>query len=257
MRSRILIPVPTGGDFSYNERSWPMYAAAVQGAGGDPVRLELGVPAQAIRHAARACSGILLPGSPADVLPARYGADSDPATSKADELREAADWTLLEEAERSRLPLLGICYGMQSLNVYRGGTLVQDLLPAPVNHSAGKAVAVAHMVAVAASSHLATLLDRDEALLQDGFLRLPVNSSHHQAVAQPGDGLKIVARCPEDGVVEAVEAEYDPRDPCWVMGIQWHPERSTDISDASRALFRRLVAEAGHRLSMPARGTWE
>ena len=74
---------------------------------------------------------------------------ADPATNKADEARETADWTLLEEAERHRLPVLGICYGLQSLNVYRGGSLVQDLLPLPVNHSAGRKVAVAHTADIA------------------------------------------------------------------------------------------------------------
>src|SRR5215469_4684932 len=248
-RARIAIPLPTSGDADYNQRSWPNYAAAVEAAGGDAVRVELGT-AKALREAARSCSGILLPGSGADVLPARYGAETDPATNKADEARETADWTLLEEAERNRLPVLGICYGLQSLNVYRGGSLVQDLLPLPVNHSAGRKVAVAHTAEIARESLLGSLLSREEAPERDGLLRLPVNSSHHQAIAEPGPGMRIVARCPEDGVIEAIEADYDPKDPWFFMAVQWHPERSTEISAASRALFARLVGEAERKAGL-------
>jgi putative glutamine amidotransferase len=249
-RARIAIPVPTSGDADYNHRSWPNYAAAVEAAGGEPVRIELGT-AKTLREAARTCSGILLPGSGSDVLPARYGAEADPATNRADEAREVADWTLLEEAERHRLPVLGICYGLQSLNVYRGGSLVQDLLPLPVNHSAGRKVAVAHMAEIATESLLGSLLRPEEASGHDGFLRLPVNSSHHQAIAEPGTGMRIVARCPEDGVIEAIEAEYDPDNPWFLMAVQWHPERSTEISVASRSLFSRLVQESERKAGLP------
>ena len=251
-RARIAIPVPTSADAEYNQRSWPNYAAAVEAAGGEPVRVELGT-AKELREAARGVSGILLPGSGADVLPARYGAETDPATNKADEARETADWTLLEEAERLRLPVLGICFGLQSLNVYRGGSLVQDLLPLPVNHSAGRAVAIAHSADIAPESLLGSLVAGDEAPKHNGFLRLPVNSSHHQAIAEPGPGMRIVARCPEDGVIEGIEADYDPKNPWFFMAVQWHPERSTDISAASRALFARLVNEAERKSGLSGR----
>jgi putative glutamine amidotransferase len=249
---RIAIPVPTSSNADYNQRSWPSYAAAVEGAGGEAVRVELNGSTRTLREAARSCFGILLPGSPADVLPSRYGAETDPATNKADEARETADWTLLEEAERNRLPVLGICYGLQSLNVYRGGSLVQDLMPLPVNHSAGSKVAVAHTAEIAKQSLLGSLLTADEAPESDGFLRLAVNSSHHQAIAQPGPGMRIVARCPNDGVIEAIEADYDPTDPWFFLAIQWHPERSTEISAASRAIFSRLIAEATRHAGVAA-----
>jgi putative glutamine amidotransferase len=114
----------------------------------------------------------------------------------------------------------------------------------PVNHPAGRSVAVAHTVAIAPDSLLATIIPAEEASEQDNFLRLPVNSSHHQAIGIPGDGLHVVARCPQDSVIEAVEGGQAADSRHFVLGVQWHPERSYDISAASRALFHRFVAEA-------------
>jgi putative glutamine amidotransferase len=251
--ARIAIPIPTASNPEYNNRSWPTYAAAIEAAGGEPVKINTASTPKELREAARSCSGILLPGSPADVLPSRYGAQPDPASNKPDEYRETTDWTLLEEAERHRLPVLGICYGLQSLNVYRGGSLVQDLLPVPVNHSAGSKVAVAHTADIARESLLASLLPSDEVTENNEFIRLGVNSSHHQAIAEPAPGMRVVARCPEDGVIEAIEADYDPKNPWFFMAVQWHPERSTEISAASRAIFARLVHEAEQRAGLESK----
>jgi putative glutamine amidotransferase len=255
---RIAIPQPTTTDLAYNQRSWPNYADAVTRSGGDPVLVPLSETAAQLRETLRGCSGVLLPGSPADVDPARYGEQRDPATAPADPAREAIDWLLLDEAEKHGMPVLGVCFGVQSMNVWRGGSLVQDLTPMPVNHGAGGSVAVAHTVLVAPDSLLASLLTSDEAPTSGDFLRLPVNTSHHQAIGAPGDGLRIVARCPDDGVIEAVEGtslaspdgagmfhvEHSDSRPQFLLGVQWHPERSYEISAASRALFDRLIAEA-------------
>lgn len=245
---RIAIPVPTTADAEYNARSWPQYAAAVEEAGGEPVRLEISLAPAEVADLAATCDGILLPGSPADVDPSRFGAEHDLATAPADSNREAADFALLDHAERTGKPVLAICYGCQSLNVWRGGSLVQDLTPLPVNHSAGRAVAVAHSALIARDSLLGSLTDPAEApeVADSPFRRLAMNTSHHQAVAAPGEGLRIVARCPDDGVIEAVEGESaDGR--AMLLGVQWHPERSTGISATSRNLFARLVREAAER----------
>jgi putative glutamine amidotransferase len=247
---RIAIPVPTLGDAAYNERSWTHYAQAVLDAGAEPVEVPLTASRAEQLALAASCHGICLPGSPADVDPARFGADRDPACAAADPSREALDFLLLDHAEATGKPLLGICFGVQSMNVWRGGSLVQDILPVPVNHSAGSAVAVAHVAVVSRESLLATLLDPAEAAEAGDFLRLPVNSSHHQAVAAPGEGLRIVARCPDDGVIEAIEADpafaSGPHSDRFLLGVQWHPERSTAISPTSRALFARLASEASN-----------
>jgi putative glutamine amidotransferase len=252
MTPRIAIPVPTSTDVPYNQRSWPSYASAISLSGGEPVAIPLDLPGAALRALIASCDGVLLPGSPADVDPALYGADRDPATAPADPAREQVDYLLLDEADKLGRPVLGICFGVQSLNVWRGGSLIQDLAPLPVNHSAGRQVAIAHTAQIAKDSVLASLLTAGEAPEVDGFLRLPINTSHHQSVAAPGTSLRIVARCPDDGVIEAIELNADdsvfhvehsaPKQ--FLLGVQWHPERSFDISPASRALFERLVEEA-------------
>ncbi len=158
--------------------------------------------------------------------------------------RENVDELLLQDAHNLYKPILGICFGAQMLNTWRSGTLIQDLTILPVNHSASRSVIVAHTVVVPADSLLATMVDRVEASERDGFLRLPVNSSHHQAVGIPGDNLRISARCPQDAVIEAVEGPQHPDAAHFVLGLQWHPERTTASSPTSRAIFSRLAQEA-------------
>lgn len=252
MTPRIAIPAPTSTDFGYNQRSWPSYAAAVMRSGGEPVAIDLGLTANDLRALVASCDGVLLPGSPADVDPALYGAERDPATAPADPAREATDYLVLEHAEKYGKPVLGICFGVQSLNVWRGGSLVQDLTPLPVNHGAGSTVAIAHTAMIAKDSLLASLLTEKEAPERNGYVRLPINTSHHQSIASPGAGLQIVARCPDDGVIEAIEMDVDDSvfhvehlsSQRFLLGVQWHPERSFEISAASRAIFKRFIEEA-------------
>jgi putative glutamine amidotransferase len=246
MKPRIAIPAPHSTDLAYSERSWPQYAETVERSGGEPVKIPLDLPQAAVANLINSCQGILLPGSAADVNPQKYGQELEPESAPADPRREAVDELLLQDAHNLYKPLLCICFGVQSLNVWRGGTLVQHLAPMPVNHPAGRAVAVAHTAAVAPDSLLGSLVAKDEAPEQDGFLRLPINSSHHQALAIPGDGLHVSARCPQDAVIEAVEGGQSAEDANahFVLGVQWHPERSYDISPTSKAIFDRFVAEA-------------
>ena len=246
MKPRVAIPLPTSTNAEYNQRSWPQYASSVERSGGEPVAIPLDLtPVETIKLI-NTCQAVLLPGSPADVNPHKYGHDHIPECAAADPARENVDELLLQDAHNLYKPLFAICFGVQILNTWRGGTLVQDLSPLPVNHSAGKNVAIAHNAAVAPESLLGSLLTPEEAPEEEGFLRLPMNSSHHQAIGIPGDGLRITARCPQDAVIEAVEGGQDPHNPDahFVLGVQWHPERSYDISPASRALFDRFITEA-------------
>jgi putative glutamine amidotransferase len=246
MKPRIAIPVPTSSNLEYNQRSWPQYAEAITRAGGEPVAIPLGASPRETADIINTCHGVLLPGSPSDVNPQKYGHEPIPECSPADPGRENVDELLIQDAHNLYKPILAICFGTQSLNVWRGGTLVQDLAPMPVNHPAGRTVAVAHSAAIAPESLLGGIVPKDEAPEDEGFLRLLINSSHHQAVGIPGDGLRVTARCPEDGVIEAVEGGQDPHDSNahFVLGVQWHPERSYEISAASRAIFERFIAEA-------------
>jgi len=246
MKPRIAIPLPTSTNLTYNQNSWPQYATAVERSGGDPIAIPLdGTPKQTV-DLINTCQAVLLPGSPADVNPHKYGQEPIPECSPADSSRENVDELLLQDAHNLYKPILAICFGLQSLNVWRGGTLLQDLNILPVNHPAGRTVAIAHTAAVAPESLLGSLLATPEVTEQDGFLRLPINSSHHQAIGIPGDGLRISARCPQDAVIEAVEGGIASEGAIahFVLGTQWHPERSYDISPTSQAIFHRFVTEA-------------
>jgi putative glutamine amidotransferase len=240
MSPRIGIPHPTRSDEPYNRLNLSAYTEALRACGAEPIEFPLTLGLGEASRLAETCDAILLPGSPADVDPATFGQVREETTAPADPDRERVDRLLLEDAFRQSKPILGICFGLQILNVYLGGTLVQDVTVMPVNHSAGRAVAVAHTVAVAPGSLLATLADPAEVSVVDGMLRLPVNSSHHQAVGIAGDGLQVAARCPQDSVVEALEVPGSR----FILGVQWHPERTFGQSATSRAIFRRFVDEA-------------
>ena len=231
MAPRIAIPVPHSGDPEYAARSLPQYERAVEIAGGVPVRIPLDQSPAEIMKLVEGCDAVLLPGSKADVDPAKYKAQRSPQTAASDSGRDTLDWMLLDDAYKTRKPILGICYGLQSLNVYRGGTLIQDI-ESPVKHAAGRTVAVAHNVDVKPESKLAGIIDQVE---------VPVNSSHHQSADSVGQGLRVVARSAQDGIIEGLEGTSADH---FVLAVQWHPERSVDEDEASRAIFRALVDAA-------------
>jgi putative glutamine amidotransferase len=242
VRPRIAIPVPHSGDPEYAARSLPQYTRATELAGGEAVLIPLDGTPKHIVTLTQSCQGILLPGSRADIDPARYHADRHAETAEVDLKREQADALLLEDAYKNRKPVLGICYGLQSLNVHRGGTLIQHIpeFLAPkhqvINHDAGRKVAVAHSVSLEPGSRLEEVVG--ESAQRSGF---PVNSSHHQSVAVPGQALRVVGHCPEDDIVEALEGT-DPDH--FVLAVQWHPERSVADDEPSLKIFAALVDAA-------------
>ncbi len=240
---RIALPEPTSTDAAYNQRAWAPYFHALLSSGAVGVPIPLDASAATIAKLVASCSGVLLPGSPADLNPQKYGEAPVPECAAPDPAREAVDELLLQDAFHLGKPLFGICYGVQSLNVWKGGSLIQHLPKVTsVDHDPGPGILSAHSVHLTPSSNLAGIVGADHDLVS---ITEPaatiVNSSHHQAVSVLGEGLRVTARCSEDETIEALEGTSDDH---FVLGVQWHPERSFDASAASRHLFRAFVEAA-------------
>jgi putative glutamine amidotransferase len=240
MKPRIAIPIPNSTDTKYVMRALPQYERAISEAGGEPVIIDVKATNAEIAQQVKTCDGVLLPGSPADVDPEKFGATRHPNTAAPDTLRDNTDELLLQDAYNMRKPIFGICYGLQSLNVWRTGSLDQDLTT-PVNHDPARTVVKAHQAHIDPQSRLAAILRAAGALPEDAEPAITVNSSHHQAADVVGDGLKLVAWCPEDHVKEAVEGTAEDH---YVLAVQWHPERTCDKDAASRALFQAFIRAA-------------
>ena len=234
MPPRIAIPEPTSDEPEYNQRSLPQYIAAVEAAGAEAVVVSLRDPRASVAKLLASVQGVLLPGSGHDVDPQRYGEPRAPETATDDPARAAVDELLLEDAFNLRKPILTICHGTQTLNVWRGGSLIQDL-KTPVNHAPGREVVEAHPVTIADKSRLTKILENC------GESNAQVNSSHHQAIRTAGDNLRVAAISPSDGIVEAVELDSLDH---FVVGVQWHPERTYSQSEFSRAIFSAFVQSA-------------
>ncbi len=227
----------TGGGFGIPDA----YLDAVTRAGGIPVVL---VPprASAEGRVPEAVAGLgfdalLLIGG-GDVDPARYGAEADPRTGGVDPDRDAFELELAARALRGAVPTLAVCRGVQVLNVAAGGTLHQHI-PDVVDLDHGRDGDSFHSVRVAARSRLAAVCGSEVERCA---------SHHHQAIDRLGEGLRAVGWS-EDGLVEAVEAT---KDDSWVLGVQWHPERTAATDAAHQALFSALV-EQGSRGPEPRR----
>jgi putative glutamine amidotransferase len=182
MAPRIAIPEPTSDEPDYNPRALPQYIAALEAAGAEPVVVPLNETRERIAKLLASAQGVLLPGSGHDVDPARYGEPRAPECASDDPVRAAVDELLLQDSFNLRKPILAICHGTQTLNVWRGGSLIQDL-KTPVNHRPGREVVEAHPVQLVRGSRLT------EILAHAGESNAQVNSSHHQAIRTAGNNL--------------------------------------------------------------------
>jgi putative glutamine amidotransferase len=248
MPPRIAIPMPHSSNHEYAARAIPQYERAIELAGGVAIRIPLDQALAEVKKMVQTCDAVLLPGSNADVDPAKFRQPASPHTAPPDSRREEVDFVLLDHAYARRKPVLGICYGLQSLNVFFQGSLIQhipDFLPEParnqVDHEAGKNVAIAHTVEIERESKLGQILANCVPANGSALkMIIPVNSSHHQSADAIGETLRLVGRCPADGIIEAIEARSPDH---FVLAVQWHPERS-DQDEHSRAIFRALVKAA-------------
>lgn len=211
------------------------YSEAVAAAGGAPVHISLIPYAEYIDAVVDGVDAILLPGSDSDVDPLRYGQQPHPALGSVHTIKDETDLIVINAAERKQIPLLAICFGMQVLNVSRGGTLIQDIrsqLPDAIKHEQGAPRdRPSHSVKVAAGSKLNEIIKTED---------LAVNSHHHQAIETLGADL-VATAWSSDGVIEAFE---DPRLDSFVIGVQWHPEMGWQNDLFSQRLFNSFVAHA-------------
>jgi len=219
-----------GSDIQYLSRN---YSDSIAGAGGTPVILPLSGPAERMRTVVEKLDGILLTGSHSDLDPSLYGVAPSPQCGATQPLRDSMDFMLLETAFRRGIPVLAICFGIQSLNVFCGGSLIQD-----IPDSIGKEIRHTRLESGEAADHKINI-SRGSVLEQiAGGTDLTVNSTHHQAIERAGKNLEVIARAP-DGVIESVV--YSKRDH-WVLGVQWHPEKSFCHDYFSRRLFEFFLA---------------
>lgn len=241
MAVSVAIPVPST-DADYNQRALTPYLDALAACGMSPVVVPLAGLQQDIGKLLAVTQGVLLPGSRFDIDPQCYGESRIPECGEADPDRAAVDELLLRDAFNLSKPVLAICHGTQSLNVWRGGALVQDLKTG-VNHRPGREVVEAHSVRIAAGSRLAAILP------EGSGVEIQVNSSHHQAIRTPGDHLLVSAISPRDQVIEAVELDSPSH---FAVAVQWHPERTYALNLFSRAIFAAFkdaaVSWSPHRI---------
>jgi len=213
------------------------YEDAVFKAGGEPVLLSLAHPEESQRLLPT-LDAFVLPGSPADVEPAEYGAKNRGLSAPADLPREATDRAVLDHAFAEKKPVLAICYGCQLLNVYLGGTLIQDLRTetgTTIAHRKKDLVPETkedpiHGTTFESGSRLKEIAGENQA---------QINSSHHQAIEKLGKNLQVTAHT-SDGTIEGVEWTGDSN---WVVGVQWHPERMFGDAFSAR-LFQEFVSAA-------------
>jgi putative glutamine amidotransferase len=210
------------------------YVQAILSSGGIPVLLPVVMCDESRTVYVEHFHGLVIPGSPADIDPARYGEEPHVRLGPVNPLRTDFEIQLARLALTRGLPVFGVCGGAQVLNVAVGGSLYQDIpsqVPKAYKHSGSPEWA--HTIDIVPGTRLAAIVGTHE---------MRVNSLHHQAVKVPGPGM-VVSASARDGVIEAVEIPGQP----FVIGVQWHPERSFMEDETARQLFAAFVQAAAAR----------
>lgn len=210
------------------------YVESVIRAGGAPMLLPRNANKEVIQALMNVAHGVLLTGG-GDIVSLNYGEEPHPTTKWADPVRDEMELTVIRLAEKRHMPILGICRGIQILNVAHGGTLIQDIptqVPGACRHSDEDVYnrTLSHTVDIEPDSLASKLM---------GVTTTTVNSFHHQAVKDLGNGLKVTAKA-RDGVIEAVESTENEA----ILAVQWHPEEMSDMVDGFAAMFRWIVDQA-------------
>jgi len=213
------------------------YLAAIEGAGGIPLLIHLTRDQEVLNAHYQRCDGLLFCGG-GDIAPHHYGQAPHPKLGEVEDVRDEVELALARRAATDGMPLLGICRGVQLLNVALGGTLYQDIgaeLPTAADHREsalrGERAYLAHPVALSDDSWLARILDTTE---------IAANTLHHQALRDIAPGLRVIGQAP-DGVVEAVEGTGST----FIIGVQCHPEELWLRAEPRWArLFAGFVAHA-------------
>ncbi|HEX5735847.1 MAG TPA: gamma-glutamyl-gamma-aminobutyrate hydrolase family protein [Blastocatellia bacterium] len=220
------------------------YPDAIYASGGTPLLVPLIPQPEFIEAAIEHLDGICLSGAVNDVDPLRYGREPRPGLGPVVPRRDETDMMLLAAAEARQLPVLAICYGIQSLNVYRGGTLVQDIpteVKGALKHMQGEVFwRRSHSINITDDSLLAKIA---------GSTTITVNSHHHQAIDIVGRDLEPIAWAP-DGVIESV---INTRPDQFILGVQWHPEVSWQTDEFSQAIFKHFISVVRERAEAKSR----
>jgi len=226
-----VIGITTYGKNVENRFTLPAgYVEAVRAVGAIPLLIPPGEPR--LRECLELLDGLVFAGG-GDIDPAIYGGTPHPTIANVDSERDRLEIDLARDVIASSIPTLGICRGLQLLNVAQGGTLIEhlpDVVGESVVHRTPERQPVPHPVRIRKDSRLAATLGKTE--------YSPL-SLHHQAIRAVGNALEVVARAP-DGTIEAVEMPAHP----WLMAVQWHPELTAASEPADRKLFEAFVAAA-------------
>lgn len=218
------------------------YIDAIQAAGGIPVVLPStfrdereGESEDPLKDLLERIDGLLLTGG-VDVNPILYGEEPHPKLGRIDPLRDEFELDLIRRALECGMPVLGICRGIQVLNIVAGGENYQDIasleIPNPIKHMQnGPRWSYSHTVEMEEGSRLQVLL---------GQRRVFVNSFHHQAIKSVAPGFRVSARA-GDGIIEAIEMVGPEGDDHFVMGVQWHPETMYRRDQGAAAIFEGFV----------------
>lgn len=220
----------------YMEFAYDAYSQAVLNCGGAPLLVPISQNRHSLSAVCRTLDGVILSGGP-DINPRFYGSEPHHGLKDVDEAQDEMEIELTRQALTAGVPILGICRGLQVLNVAMGGNLYQDIpqqVAAAINHCprADRSIAT-HNVQIESGTRLHAILKRRA---------LWVNSKHHQAVKEPAPGL-VVSAVASDGIVEALE---DPRQR-FVLAIQWHPEGMWHKDLSAKRLFKALITAAERR----------